>query len=331
VLGKSGKMHTDMECEAETEGAAGVFLMPPQPPQVNNPPNPPPSGGGEIVPPGNPWFPPIVNPPNNLDCTGDLGRGNGPYSIYWDKSLIEAGETAYCYFPCGIRSNAAIYKAEMRLYAQWGGDAFANMLLTAIDANKNDLFFPLTISPPSGGLAYFVFGPPSAMGVAGFKLAVSAGGSTITYQRSNDLIASVSISGTSEAWTNIPGLTPGDWYYAEGAGGPWYTPQVGGGPQAWTYIYSLSVVTGAVASGGVRENLGGMMTTATNIPRGDYVGNYARFLFQATNSNQVRCFDAPGAFTDNTGAMIVNIYKARTISSRRVQIASTQIYNICQA
>ena len=322
---KTGRMHTEVECEAETTGAAGVEVAPPQPPMINTPPVTPPPGGGFITPPPNIWFPPIIPPPTtNLDCVGDLGFENGPYGMYWDKNLIQAGETAYCYFPCGIRPATDIHlpyvnKSFIRLTALWGDDAYSNFLLTAIDSNKADLISPISVVGDT-----LTFGPTDPTPVAGFKLALEAVTGECT---PGSHISSGSVSATNTSGATIGGLTIGKLYCVEGTGGP---VTLSGGQQV--YDLSFSNDNGATWDSGVGlAYVGGyfftMETAAWNFQAENIDGHHGRLYFVAEKT-YIKCRFGGAEGIGQTGTLGWTLKSAH--SARNIQITQSQIYNICQ-
>lgn len=322
VLGKSGKMHTEVEAEAETTGAAGITVYPPQPPMINTPPVTPPPGGGFITPPPNTWFPPIISlPPTNLDCVGDLGLENGPYGLYWDRNDIMAGETAYCYFPCGIRPATDIHlpyvnKSFIRLTALWGDDAYSNFLLTAIDSSKADLISPISVVGDT-----LTFGPTDPTPVAGFKLALAAGGGfTIGSQISTGTVLATNYDGVTL------GVTPGKTYALEIVGGSWSNGS--------SYTSSLWHISNAPNPNlfGYQAWPGGINPPWASSVVWVVTDQLSRVYWTAATSIVSLSVNGniynPAEWAHYTGSLTYCLSQA--VSYRRIQIQQSQIKNICQ-
>jgi hypothetical protein len=324
----TGRLHTEVEFEAETTGVDGITVIPEQPPVVNTPPAPPvpnynPPGWGST-----PWYPPYIPSfPRPGTCGSDDGLANGPYGLTWDKATILAGETAYAYFPCSIRASSELRKTYMMLAIAFLGDAYSNYALTAIDGGQADVLSPSSVV--AGNPMLVNWEPVGCTDVAGFKLALAAGGGESYLP--GDAIASGTVQATDSTGSQVTGLYAGDWYCVEGAGGPW-NPGGGYGDQ-WT----IGVQTAPGGSENMffigKDNDGVMCTVVNGSGGAAYAeaanSTYGRGYFQSNGGPiYITVGEQSANWGDNSGTMSWLVRKATVIPARKILLNRSSLSNV---
>lgn len=276
-----------------------------------------------IPPPGIPSFPPVIPGGTGGVCAGDLGLGNGPYTLMWDRSYVYGGETAYARFPCGIRRGNALYPTQLQLYLSAIGDGENNFTVAAVDAARNVV---LTPSSMTGDInpKYVNWNPGQCTEVDGFSLTVAAGGSP-TYAL-GAYLGSYGFSALDSVGVPLSGLTVGNWYAIQNTTlWYWRTP-----PNEWSYginIYTASSGRGLIGldSNGFNNDSSGFVAYRERIGSTPY----GLLYFQApAETVYVRCSDS--VFDDNSGSGGAYLYNAVVTTGRYVLLEQSYLYNIAR-
>jgi hypothetical protein len=331
---ESGALLTDLDCEAETTGTgqpAGVTVVPPQPPANNFPPTTPSTPDFPVIPPPNTWFPPVIGVNPHGDCKDDIGAPYNVQGVVFSPTIIYAGDTAYCFYPCGIRLAAATYGTSLRIYGIGYDDAIANCSIVAIDSAKNTILSPTSLLAVQNGVTA-IFDPLAGVSVAGFAITIAAGGGYTDWVPGG-VLATGTLNANDSGGAGLT-VTPGGLYAIESTGGP-YSLGVG-----WPNVQrSIDVAQngtfgmtlgnsyfGETSSEAVMANEGWGSFAET-------AGIYGRGYFVAGGSATytVRAYDGGGfpGHGDNTGTIGYALRSATATRSRRLQISSAILYNIC--
>jgi hypothetical protein len=193
-----GSLVTDLECEGETSGTAGVMLpIPTDAPVVND-------GADDylgdadypMVPTGSIWFPDLLpgegGPPSS-GCRDNLGAaGNGPFEVWPDKFFLTTQDadklSTMIYYPCMIRPVGSAAETRLRivghleylLAGEWKQSNGASAWLSnALDGSGSVVLTALNNVQYGFGDRDSWFKPAAQMDVNGFKITLNQPGTEV--------------------------------------------------------------------------------------------------------------------------------------------------------
>ena len=344
LIGGSGSILTELVCEAETQGRAGVTYYPPQPPEINWDDSDgsisfPPIDTSPIIPGTETWIPGIIDQPPITNGCGNMAPANS-YGISFSPREISGLEdelSSFSYYPCKLRPSSAFYggtRITVQILYNYYGDALGKVSAYAIDASRNRIA-TLNVSAPMAGDNWtrttLTYSGVGELDVAGFEIVLQAGGDIESFEL-GAVVGSGSIPVTSSAGVAIP-VTAGQYYALQNAGGPWFPGGDFPTRRAWTMTFGLS-------SGSWVDSMGASefssfpvinYSNASSAYFGERVGAYyGRAYMQATGDNlYARVGDI--LFDDNTGSLSYVLRNATPIAARRIKIGAATIYNVCTA
>ena len=186
-----GSVVTDLECEAETIGTAGVMLpIPTEAPVVNE-------GASEylsepgftMLPTGSIWFPDLLSGdagPVTSGCRDNLSApGNGPFVVWPDKTFLTTEDaekiSTLIHYPCMIRPIGSAAETRLRIIGSleyldngvWTrSDSVAAWLAYAVNGAGEPVLTALNNTFIGYGDRDSWFKPTTQMDVNGFKIAL---------------------------------------------------------------------------------------------------------------------------------------------------------------
>lgn len=322
-----------------TPGATVPIPVPVEPPSW--PDLPPIEPDWPIIP--FPWdWPKPPNPPPGDTCRGNAyATSNGPYALPFNRTEYALGDVGYSYVPCYIRASTVRYKTTIRLDGIcYGAEGWNGVLVEAIDGGGGVVASAACMEDHSmpGAHTYGVyqFSLPAGKEVAGFKITVTAG-STSVYS-AKDVVSSVNAPATSTTGIPIGGLVIGQWYAAENAGGPWSDTRritdlyaYGGQFNKGSGFQENQIVGLGPGYDGVRDHVNDYTIVSGECVYAEYVdsaaGVYARGYFQATQSTYYWMVnDLIGSYPYHTGSLGCVI---RHATVKTMQLIQAIITNIC--
>jgi len=310
-----------------------------------------PVGDGTYLTPGLGAFPSLPKfdftvpdlPPLDFPGLGDPGVDtpcesyiSNMFILSWSRTTLDGDNPnaleAHAYFPCKIRASGSFAPTYIKINGIWGGDAKDNYHVYGTLGGDRILTANVTHNA-NGNTA--TFSPVSDTQVDGIDIVISSGiGSIVSYLPGN-VISSGSANATNASGVSIGGLTIGDYYAIDGAGGPF---DVGGvGSQSYNFDLAL---TGAGFSGNVGRMIitggGGSDDFYLTLPSGgafvEAINNYyGRVYWKATLSSiSFRCWDynTPSFYPDNSGSLGY-ILRNASVYGRAIYLKQTTIYNVC--
>lgn len=319
----SGALLTSIEAAADTDGPAGVTIIPPTPPGNPNPPGPG-TPIHPIVPPPGIWFPPIIGPKPTDDCKANkYAPETKEYTLYFNPTQINGGSFADASFSCFIRPSDATYLTRIEIAAMRFGVSWSDVTVQAIGADQSVLATAAFMSGSSDSgtidLATYRFSPGlSGASVAGFRISV-ASGAIVSYSLGS-FIKSDTVAGNNSSGIAVTGLTIGQWYSIESSGGPFYFY---GPSRPDFYGYSPQI-----SEGGdwyhVNEGPAGFIS-ATDI---SMEGKYSRAYFQASTT-QIYFRVDDSYFSDNSGDLSY-ILRNAIIQPASLLLSGVGVINVCK-
>jgi hypothetical protein len=340
-----GSLMSVLECEADTDGPAGVTFIPPQPVEENIDPG---TGPGDfpVFPEPNIEFPPYVPqpPPANDSC---LEHGSGGYNIYWSPINIISSETeskrvSKAYFKCNIRDTGSfptILRVKGMFYAYnsqlniWEVENSNNSWYTldAIDSGGGVVATAGGVSQVNVDVRQFTFSVGGNANIWGFRITIDEGeesGYSI-----NNLITSGTVNGTAESGTTITSdATPGALYCVISSGGPVDFRTDPNYPNDISYIGAVDFGYGWASMGGyvydARNSIFGYQPASGSFKYSYQVGNYSVVFFKPASSTiKFRFQDL--AYQDNSGTLGYSLYNASQGAGFKINGLQGIVYNVC--
>ena len=339
-----GSLMSVLECEANTDGPAGVTFIPPQPVEENIDPGDYNPGDYPIFPEPDINFPPYVpTPPPGDDLC--LERGNGPYRLIFSPSNIvssdiESERVSKGYFPCNIRDtgffptrlelSGAFYRWN-EIYNSWQliteGDESGWYTIDAIDSGGGVVASANSIAQQTATLRIITFGVGGNANIWGIRITIDEGveqGFQI-----GDGISSGSVNGTStDGVTITSSAVIGQWYTVICSGGPVVLRTEGIGT---SYIGQVDFGSGWKRTGGYTSEIDSSVHNPESDPAFSYayrVGNYMRVFFKATSTTIKFRFN-DDIYGDNSGTLGYSLSNATFGEGYKMVGLSGSLYNIC--
>lgn len=336
-----GNILTGVEFEADTSGPEGVTVIPPQPIEENIDPGVDP-GDFPIFPPGNIWFPPFIpgEPPENALC---LERGNGAYSLQWDKnsittSIIELENSSKAYYPCNIRDTGSfptkliIHGRFQKYYAATNSWELYNeaddwYTVEAIDINGTVIANSSSITQIAFDQRLVSFAVGGNLNIYGFRIRINTVGEGAGYSIGDEIVSG-SVPADADDVIIYSGATIGSLYSIRSAGGPGVFSDEG----YYHYIGSIDYGSGYKLIGGYIYHPGfliGYLPANTSLLYAYPIGVYGRAFFYASSTTLKFRFGNDPIREGNTGTLEYSLSEASIESGYKINLLGAALYNIC--
>jgi len=289
-------------------------------------------------------LPITINPPNLGDsCLWTDAETNGPFSTTWtpltgltNRNDVASEMERFIWYPCTLRKGNAINPSYITVDATWWieqptlvhDESNAWWHVDAIDANKNVLCSG-TIENITAFKRKVTFRPTNAVEIAGFRVWIETKANSFSV---GDEIESGSIADvTDSAGTEIDGLTIGNYYAIEGAGGPWYAvASAGAGYWDLWSIHVLIDTLWDIVGGMDSQNGFQSGETSATLPVIEKLSNlYNRGYFQASAESIFVRVGSYTLFDDNGGSMGYVLRSAVGGTPRTLSLNTVRVYNVC--
>jgi len=289
-------------------------------------------------------LPITINPPNLGDsCLWTDAETNGPFSTTWtpltgltNRNDVASEMERFIWYPCTLRKGNAINPSYITVDATWWieqptlvhDESNAWWHVDAIDANKNVLCSG-TIENITAFKRKVTFRPTNAVEIAGFRVWIETKANSFSV---GDEIESGSIADvTDSAGTEFDGLTIGNYYAIEGAGGPWYAvASAGAGYWDLWSIHVLIDTLWDIVGGMDSQNGFQSGETSATLPVIEKLSNlYNRGYFQASAESIFVRVGSYTLFDDNGGSMGYVLRSAVGGTPRTLSLNTVRVYNVC--
>lgn len=251
--------------------------------------------------PGTP-YPPTPTVPTIPDCLNEFyAPWNGPFALSFDKSTVNAGESAKAPLRCTVRAGSVFYKTFMTIGWRFSGDAFNECQIGGYVGND------IVVTGTLNGTRV-EFNAPSPIAVDGFMVTVNSGGTGLSYALGDLMLTGGTVAANSSTGVlAASNLTPG------------------------SYVALTAYGTFNGGSGYTGSDCLASMDNGATWPGGTIivVNGYNFHVYQVGTAGTMYVRVADTYFPDNSGSMNFDVYHATALSNRKIILDSADIYNIC--